>query len=45
MKTYGVVEVQLHAFLTSALDKDEWSVSRPDSFAPREETHPPVPIG
>jgi len=26
------VEVQLHAFLTWALDGDEWSVSRPDRF-------------
>jgi hypothetical protein len=36
------VEVYLHAFLTSALDGGEWSVSRPGRFTPRE--IPPVPI-
>jgi hypothetical protein len=36
MKTYGVVEVELQSFLTSALDGDEWSVSRPDRFTPGE---------
>jgi hypothetical protein len=30
------VEVQLHAFLTSALDGGEWSTSRPDRFTPGE---------
>jgi hypothetical protein len=29
MKTYGGVEVQLHAFLTSALDGGEWSALHP----------------
>jgi hypothetical protein len=29
MKTYWGVEVQLHAFLISALDGGEWSASRP----------------
>jgi hypothetical protein len=33
MKTHGEVEVQLHAFLTSALDGGEWSASRPGRFA------------
>jgi len=28
----------LHAFLTSALDVDEWLASRPGSFTPREES-------
>jgi hypothetical protein len=32
MKTYGVVEVQLHSFLTLALDGGEWSASRPCRF-------------
>jgi hypothetical protein len=36
MKTYGEVELQLHAFLTSAPGGGEWSVSRPGRFAPRE---------
>jgi hypothetical protein len=30
------VEVQLHTFLTSALDGGEWSVSRPGRFIPTE---------
>jgi len=28
MKTYGVMEVQLHSFLTLTLDGDGWSASR-----------------
>jgi hypothetical protein len=36
VKTYWGVEVQLHAFLTSARDGGEWSASRPGRFAPRE---------
>jgi hypothetical protein len=32
MKTYGGIEVYLHAFLTSAMDRDEWSGSHPDRF-------------
>jgi len=36
MKTYGGVEIQLHAFLTSALDGGEWSASRPGHFTPGE---------
>jgi len=30
----GAAEVQLHSFLTSALDTDEWSTSRPGHFTP-----------
>jgi hypothetical protein len=29
MKAYREVEVQFHAFLTKALDADEWSASSP----------------
>jgi hypothetical protein len=36
MKTIGGVEVQLHAFLTSALDGGEWSASHPGCFTPGE---------
>jgi len=36
MKTYGGMDVQLHAFLASALDVGEWSDSRTDRFTPRE---------
>jgi hypothetical protein len=32
----GVVEVQLHAFLTLELDGGEWSALRLDSFTPWE---------
>jgi hypothetical protein len=35
MKTYRGVEVQLHAFLTWALDGSEWSSSRRGPFIPR----------
>jgi hypothetical protein len=30
------MEVQLHTFLSSALDGGEWSASRPGRFTPRE---------
>jgi hypothetical protein len=36
MVAYWGVEVQLHAFLTSALHGGEWSDSRPGRFIPRE---------
>jgi len=32
MKTYGGVDVQTYAFLTSALDEGKWSASRPGRF-------------
>jgi hypothetical protein len=32
MKTYWGMEVQLHSFLTSALDGGEWPASRPGRF-------------
>jgi hypothetical protein len=34
MKAYWGVEVELHAFLTSALDGGEWLASRPSHFTP-----------
>jgi hypothetical protein len=34
MNTYGEVDVEIHAFLTSALVGDEWSASRPSRFTP-----------
>jgi hypothetical protein len=34
MKTYGGVDVQIHVSFTSALDGDQWSVSRPSLFTP-----------
>jgi hypothetical protein len=36
MKSYGGVEMQLHAFLTLVLDGGEWSASRPGRFTRRE---------
>jgi hypothetical protein len=43
MKAYWGVELQLHAFLTSALNGSEWSASRPATLHPGKE--PLVPIG
>jgi hypothetical protein len=34
MKTYRGVEIQLHTFLTLALDGGEWSASHPSHFTP-----------
>jgi hypothetical protein len=39
MKAYRWVDVQTHAFLTSALVVDDWSPSRPGRFDPGEK-HP-----
>jgi hypothetical protein len=36
MNTYGGVDEQIHAFLTSALAGSEWSASRPGCFTPSE---------
>jgi hypothetical protein len=36
MKTYGRVEVNLHAFLNSTLDGGEWSASQTRRLTPRE---------
>jgi hypothetical protein len=44
IKTYVRVEVQLHAFLTSALDGGEWSASRPGHFTPKERAFPRYPL-
>jgi hypothetical protein len=42
MKGVGGVEVQLHSFLTSALDGGEWSASRPYRFTPEKEYRYPL---
>jgi hypothetical protein len=42
IKTYRGTDVQLHSFLTSALDAGEWSTSRPSLFTPGKE--PPYPF-
>jgi hypothetical protein len=36
MKTYGVVDVLTHIFLTSTLVEGEWSASHPGRFTPGE---------
>jgi hypothetical protein len=36
MKTYGGVEVQLHAYLTPGIDGGEWSASGPGRFTLKE---------
>jgi hypothetical protein len=36
MKAYGEVNVEIHIFLTSALNEDEWPASRPGRFTPGE---------
>jgi hypothetical protein len=43
VKTSGREHVQLHTFITSALDGNGWLDSRPDRFIHREE--PPEPTG
>jgi hypothetical protein len=35
MKAYGGVDIEIHIFLTSALDGGEWSASRPCRFTSR----------
>jgi hypothetical protein len=43
MKAYWGVVIELHAFLTSALDRGKWSDSRPSHFTSGKE--PMVAIG
>jgi hypothetical protein len=42
MKTYGGVEVHLHAFLISEQGGGEWSASRPGRFILKEESRYPL---
>jgi hypothetical protein len=42
MQTYGKVEIQLHTFITSAVNGGEWLSSRPVNFTSEERT--PVSI-
>jgi len=42
MKTYGGVEVQLYAILTSAPDEVDWSDSRPGHFTPVKKNRYPL---
>jgi hypothetical protein len=35
VKAYGVLDVEIHIFLTSALVGDEWLASRPGRFTPQ----------
>jgi len=42
MQTYGLVEVQPHAFLTSALHECEWSASYPPLYPRRESPRFPL---
>jgi hypothetical protein len=45
MKAYGVVDVYIHIFLTSALAGGEWSASRPCRFTPGNRTPGTLQIG
>jgi hypothetical protein len=38
----GEVTLQFHAFLTTALDGGQYSVSRPGRFTPKESAYRPV---
>jgi hypothetical protein len=43
MKAYGGVDAYIHIFLTSVLDRGEWSAPSPGHFSPGDRA--PVPIG
>jgi hypothetical protein len=42
MQMYGAAKIWLHAFLTSALERGEWSVSRFGRFTPEKRTPDPL---
>jgi len=42
MKVYGRVMVQVHTFLTLALDGGEWSTTYPSHFTPGKDPHYPL---
>jgi hypothetical protein len=37
MKRTRKIQVELHSFITKALDDNDWSPSLPDTFTPRKE--------
>jgi len=40
VRTWGEGEVQLHSFLTLAMDGGEWLILRPGRFTPAEHLYP-----
>jgi hypothetical protein len=42
MKIYGELKVELHSFLTSELDENRWSASRPAALPPNKGLSLPI---